>query len=264
MVPVRPGRPGLAVPRLVRVVGRQSRRPRPTASCSPAYQKTTWTWDDDAEAWYHHRFYDFQPDLNWANPDVRAEMAKVVGVLAAARRRRLPHGRGAVRDRGHPARPQPSRSADFAWLDEFRAHLSWRRGDAVVLAEANVERDELLEYFGDGDRLPMLFNFAAQPADVPRVGPADGRADRARRLRPMPVDPRHCRGRRSCATTTRSTSRRLSRTERARVLRRVRSRAGDAAVRPGHPAPTGPMLGGDRRRIELAYALAVHAARARP
>ena len=44
----------------------------------PGVQKTTWTWDDDAQAWYHHRFYDFQPDLNWANPAVRAEMAKVV------------------------------------------------------------------------------------------------------------------------------------------------------------------------------------------
>src|SRR5688572_21959389 len=44
----------------------------------PGVQKTTWTWDDSAEAWYHHRFYDFQPDLNWANPDVREEIGKVV------------------------------------------------------------------------------------------------------------------------------------------------------------------------------------------
>lgn len=45
----------------------------------PGYQETTWTWDDEAGAWYHHRFYDFQPDLNWANPEVRAEIAKVIG-----------------------------------------------------------------------------------------------------------------------------------------------------------------------------------------
>jgi len=42
---------------------------------------------------------------------------------------------------------------------ELRELLSWRRGDAVILAEANVERDELVQYFGGGDRLPMLFNF---------------------------------------------------------------------------------------------------------
>jgi maltose alpha-D-glucosyltransferase/alpha-amylase len=45
-------------------------------------------------------------------------------------------------------------------LTELRELISWRRGDAVVLAEANVERDEVLEYFGDGDRLHMMFNFA--------------------------------------------------------------------------------------------------------
>jgi maltose alpha-D-glucosyltransferase/alpha-amylase len=45
----------------------------------PGHQQGTWTWDEEADAWYHHRFYDFQPDLDWANPAVRLEIAKIVG-----------------------------------------------------------------------------------------------------------------------------------------------------------------------------------------
>ena len=37
----------------------------------PGEQTETWTYDDEAGAWYFHRFYDFQPDLNWSNPAVR-------------------------------------------------------------------------------------------------------------------------------------------------------------------------------------------------
>ena len=44
----------------------------------PGEQTETWTFDDQAQEWYFHRFYDFQPDLNWANPDVRREVAKIM------------------------------------------------------------------------------------------------------------------------------------------------------------------------------------------
>src|SRR4051794_26155348 len=125
----------------------------------PGVQKSTWTFDKTAKAWYHHRFYDFQPDLNWANPEVRAEVAKIVAFwlqlgVSGFRMDAAPF----VIEDTRPDRPEAPRR--FEWLDEIRAHLSWRRGDALILAEANVERDELLEYFGDGHRLPMLFNFA--------------------------------------------------------------------------------------------------------
>ena len=59
----------------------------------------------------------------------------------------------------------PNSPMDFAELTRYRERASWpRRGDAVVLAEANVANDEVVKYFGsDGgsnDRLPMLFDFA--------------------------------------------------------------------------------------------------------
>ena len=45
----------------------------------PGVQKSTWNYDKKAKAYYFHRFYDFQPDLNTANPDVQAEILKIMG-----------------------------------------------------------------------------------------------------------------------------------------------------------------------------------------
>jgi maltose alpha-D-glucosyltransferase/alpha-amylase len=45
----------------------------------PGVQKSTWTHDKEAKAWYFHRFYDFQPDLNTSNPRVQAEILKIMG-----------------------------------------------------------------------------------------------------------------------------------------------------------------------------------------
>ena len=49
------------------------------AWCFPGVQKSTWTHDRQAKAWYFHRFYDFQPDLNTSNPLVQAEILKIMG-----------------------------------------------------------------------------------------------------------------------------------------------------------------------------------------
>ena len=124
----------------------------------PGEQPETWTLDEEAGAWYYHRFHDFQPDLNTFNPEVRAEIRKIMAFW-------LQLGVSGFRMDAAPfiievTRPhEPESRKEFGYLREFRELLSWRRGDAVILAEANAEREELLEYFGDGDRLPMLFNF---------------------------------------------------------------------------------------------------------
>src|SRR5262249_21127686 len=45
----------------------------------PGVQKSTWSYDREAKAWYFHRFYDFQPDLNTSHPEVQAEILKIMG-----------------------------------------------------------------------------------------------------------------------------------------------------------------------------------------
>src|SRR4029453_18989660 len=126
----------------------------------PGEQTTTWTRDAKAGQYYFHRFYDHQPHLNTWNPYVRAEIQKIMGFWAQL-------GVSGFRSGAVPfliekKGPGVAHQMDFNLLKEMREFLTWRSGDAVMLAEANVPPDESLEYFGpEGDRLQMMLNFAA-------------------------------------------------------------------------------------------------------
>lgn len=116
----------------------------------PGPQQTTWTYDEVAGEWYFHRFFPFQPDLNIANPAVRDEIRKIVGFW-------LQLGVSGFRCDAVPYLiEQPGVDRELVQLREF---LSWRRGDAILLAEANVPLDQVQEYFGEGTKMHMLFNF---------------------------------------------------------------------------------------------------------
>ncbi len=125
----------------------------------PGVQKTTWTWDKEAEAYYFHRFYEFQPDLNTSNPEVQAELLKVMGFwielgVSGFRMDAVPF---IIATKGADVK-KPKEQFDM--LRMFREFVQWRCGDAMILAEANVLPDIDLEYFGDdGDRMHMVFNF---------------------------------------------------------------------------------------------------------
>jgi maltose alpha-D-glucosyltransferase/alpha-amylase len=128
----------------------------------PGVQKATWTYDAKARAYYFHRFHSFQPDLNVANPEVRRQILKVMGHW-------LELGVSGFRVDAvpflieHKGPPQKGQHADpYTLLEEMRDFLSWRRGDAILLAEANVPYEDALEFFGDeGDRMQLVFNFLA-------------------------------------------------------------------------------------------------------
>jgi maltose alpha-D-glucosyltransferase / alpha-amylase len=124
----------------------------------PGVQKTTWTYDEAARQYYFHRFYDFQPDLNALHASVRDEIARVMGYwlelgVSGFRMDAVPF---LIERKGAGVRHEQ----DFELLHEMRHFLQFRRGDAILLAEANVPPDESLKYFGDrGDRLQMMLNF---------------------------------------------------------------------------------------------------------
>jgi maltose alpha-D-glucosyltransferase/alpha-amylase len=125
----------------------------------PGVQKTTWTKDPVAGEYYFHRFYDFQPDLNTANPKVRDEIMRIMGFwlqlgVSGFRMDAVPF---LISAKGAGVAPKK----DFELLHQMRDFLQWRRRDAILLAEANVPPRESLQYFGDrGDRLQMMLNFA--------------------------------------------------------------------------------------------------------
>ncbi len=136
------------------------RKPRTAASgvVFPGVQKTTWTLDKRSHAYYFHRFYEFQPDLNVGNPAVREEIERIMGfwLQLGVTGFRIDAAPFIIEDKLSKAGNGPEQ---YEWLTDFRRFLSWRRGDAMTLAEANVEPPETLNFFGNGDRMNMLFNF---------------------------------------------------------------------------------------------------------
>ena len=126
----------------------------------PGVESTTWTYDDIAGAWYFHRFYHFQPDLNLANPAVREEIRKVMGFwlelgVSGFRVDAAPF----LVDRKGAGPSVVERRRPHTFFRHMRSFLSWRLGDAALLAEANVLADDVADYVGTGDKLHMLFNF---------------------------------------------------------------------------------------------------------
>ena len=207
------------------------------------HEASTWSRRRDARAWYYHRFYEFEPDLNIANPRVRREILRIVSFwLQLGVSGFWMDAAPFVIELTEPDKVDPPRAYEF--LRTLRAHAAWRRGDVVILAEANVPRDELHEYFGDnGDRLPMLFNFTLNQKLFVALarGDATPLAECLRTMAPIPA---------SCqwATFLRNHDEvdlsGLSADEREDVFAAFGPDPRHAAVRPGHP----PTAGADARR----------------
>jgi maltose alpha-D-glucosyltransferase/alpha-amylase len=129
-----------------------------TGMVFPGTQRTTWSFDDAAGMWYLHRFYDHQPDLDTHRPAVREEIDRIMGYwlklgVSGFRMDAVPF---LIARKGASVKPD----LDFDLLHDMRDFLQWRSGDAVLLAEANVPPDESLDYFGEqGDRLQLMLNF---------------------------------------------------------------------------------------------------------
>src|SRR5262249_3735078 len=136
------------------------RRPKNwnTGMVFPGVQQSTWTRDPVAREYYFHRFYDFQPDLNTHNPAVKEEICRIIGFWLALgvsgfRMDAVPF---VIERKG----PDAAGAREYEMLHDLRDFMQWRRGDAMLLAEANVPPDESMKYFGEeGERLQMMLNF---------------------------------------------------------------------------------------------------------
>jgi maltose alpha-D-glucosyltransferase / alpha-amylase len=136
------------------------RKPRnaDTGMVFPGVQRTTWTYHPKAKAYYFHRFYKFQPDLNLSHPQVQEEVRRIMGFwlqlgVSGFRMDAVPF---VIQKEG----PQGPQREQFRMLRDLRSFLQWRTGDAIILGEANVLPSKNRDYFGeDGDRMHMMFNF---------------------------------------------------------------------------------------------------------
>jgi maltose alpha-D-glucosyltransferase / alpha-amylase len=224
----------------------------------PGEQTETWTWDDVAGAWYFHRFYDFQPDLNWSNPAVRAEIKKVMAFW-------LQLGASGFRIDAAPfvlEQVQPGVDPgplDFTILDDWRQDVQWHSGHAVLLCEANVDATEIPKYCaaapdGPNDRAHMMFSFGLNAQLWLALARQDAEPIVAA-LGAMPRLPAAA----QWATFLRNHDEldlsRLTDEQRSDVMKAFAPKPEMQIFGRGIRRRLAPMLRGDRRRIELAYSL---------
>ncbi len=225
-----------------------------TGMVFPGVQKSTWSYDKEARAWYFHRFYDFQPDLNTSNPNVQAEILKIMGFwiqlgVSGFRMDAVPF---VISTKGPRVRKPVEQ---YEMLRSLRAFLQWRVGDSIILAEANVLPETDMEYFGeDGDRMHMMFNFQVNQNLFYALASSDSRP-LARALRATMHRPQTAQWGLFLRNHDELDLGRLSEEQRREVFKCFGPEQSMQLYERGIRRRLAPMLSGDRRLIELAYSL---------
>jgi len=222
----------------------------------PGVQDTTWTYDEVADAWYMHRFYKHQADLNIANPEVREELEKVMGFwlqlgVSGFRLDAVPF---LIEYRGVPADEKP-KDDPHLYLNELRTFVSWRRAEAMLLAEANITMDQVDEYFGpSGDRLHMIFNFMLNQHLFLALARNDAEPIR-HVMAQTPAIPLKSQWASFLRNHDEIDLGRLSAGERAEVFSAFGPEPEMQAYERGIRRRLAPMLGGDEQRLKQAFSL---------
>ena len=126
------------------------------------FETSNWTWDPVAKAYFWHRFYSHQPDLNFDNPEVRAAMQNAMDFwldmgVDGLRLDAVPY---LFERDGTNCENLPE---THAYLKELRAHIDSRHRGRMLLAEANQWPEDAIAYFGAGDECHMAFHFPLMP-----------------------------------------------------------------------------------------------------
>ncbi|HVF11509.1 MAG TPA: maltose alpha-D-glucosyltransferase [Actinomycetota bacterium] len=125
-------------------------------------EKSNWTWDQQRQQYYWHRFFSHQPDLNYENPDVQEAMLGVVRFwldigLDGFRLDAVPYlfERDGTNGENLPE--------SHEYLRRLRKEVDALYPGRVLLAEANQGPSDVVDYFGDGDECHMCFHFPLMP-----------------------------------------------------------------------------------------------------
>jgi maltose alpha-D-glucosyltransferase/alpha-amylase len=126
------------------------------------FEQSNWTWDPLARAYYWHRFYAHQPDLNYDNPVVRKEMLRLLDFwldlgIDGLRLDAVPY---LYEREGTNCENLPE---THTLLQEVRRHIDANFKNRMLLAEANQWPEDSAAYFGNGDECHMAFHFPVMP-----------------------------------------------------------------------------------------------------
>jgi maltose alpha-D-glucosyltransferase/alpha-amylase len=216
------------------------------------YEPSNWSWDPLARAYYWHRFYSHQPDLNYDNPAVRAAMLEVLDLWLAMgvdglRLDAVPY---LFEREGTTCENLPE---THAFLRELRAHIDARWEGRMLLAEANQWPEDAVAYFGEGDECHMAFHFPLMPRIFVSIILED-RFPIADILAEMPRIPPSCQWALFLRNHDELTLEMVTDEERDAMYKAY---ASEPAMRLnlGIRRRLAPLAGNDRRRIELMNAL---------
>lgn len=125
-------------------------------------EKSNWTWDQDAKAFYWHRFFSHQPDLNYDNPELQKAMLDVMSFwldqgLDGFRCDAVPY---LFEQEGTICENLPE---THDYLKAVRQRIDERYQGRILLAEANQWPADVRPYFGEGDEFHMAFHFPLMP-----------------------------------------------------------------------------------------------------
>ncbi|MEA2835007.1 MAG: maltose alpha-D-glucosyltransferase / alpha-amylase [Methylobacteriaceae bacterium] len=125
-------------------------------------EKSNWTWDEEAKAFFWHRFYSHQPDLNFDNPRVLHAVIDTMHSwfdmgVDGLRLDAIPY---LMERDGTNCENLPE---THVIIKKIRAALDEKYTDRMLLAEANQWPEETAQYFGDGDECHMAFHFPLMP-----------------------------------------------------------------------------------------------------
>ena len=125
-------------------------------------ERSNWTWDPVAQAYYWHRFFQHQPDLNYDNPAVIREMLAVLDFwldlgVDGFRLDAVPY----LVERDHTSCENLPET--HAIIKLVRKHIDERAPGRMLLAEANQLPADVRAYFGDGDECHMAYHFPVMP-----------------------------------------------------------------------------------------------------
>lgn len=218
----------------------------------PDYERSNWTWDPEANAYYWHRFYSSQPDLNYDSPGVRREILKVVDFwldmgVDGLRLDAVPY---LYEREGTSSENLPE---THAFLRELRRHVDSRYSGRMLLAEANQWPEDAVAYFGQGDECHMAFHFPL----MPRLFMALYMEDQfpiVDILEQTPPIPDSCQWATFLRNHDELTLEMVTDEERD-YMYRVYATDPQARINLGIRRRLAPLLGNHRRRIELLHAL---------
>lgn len=216
------------------------------------FETSNWAWDPVAKSYYWHRFYSHQPDLNFDNPRVHEALIKVVDFwlgmgVDGLRLDAVPY---LYEREGTNCENLPE---TFVFLKKLRAHVADRYPGRLLLAEANQWPEDAAAYFGAGDMCQMAYHFPL----MPRMFMATQMEDRfpiVDILEQTPAIPETCQWALFVRNHDELTLEMVTDEERD-YMYNVYARDPNARINLGIRRRLAPLMGNNRRKIELMYLL---------